>query len=143
MTGQWLVQILSDVSDRYLCRRELLDHLFKDLLWRGMLQNVKNFMKMINNNPICNFIFSSNWSKLWYGWWLLLLVSYPSLILVKLFHSPKNPLSILFANSFRLNIQAELQRRFFEDFRGGPLILNSWFFCYFWGKWQANLHGVV
>ena len=38
--------------------------------------------------------------------------------------------------------QAELQRRFFEDFGGGPLILEPWFCSYFRGKRQAILHGV-
>ena len=38
---------------------------------------------------------------------------------------------------------AELQRRFLEDLGGGPLILYPWFCSYFWGKRQANLHGIV
>ena len=38
--------------------------------------------------------------------------------------------------------QPELQRRFFEDIGGGPLILDPWFCSYFRGKRQANLHGV-
>ena len=37
----------------------------------------------------------------------------------------------------------ELQRRFFEDFGGGLLILDPWFCIYFPGKQKANLHRVV
>ena len=39
--------------------------------------------------------------------------------------------------------ETELQRRFFEDLGGGPLILDPWFCSYFRGKRQADLHGVV
>ena len=47
---------------------------------------------------------------------------------------------ILMSSSY---YREELQRRFFEDFWGGPLILDPWFWSYIQGKRQANLHGVV
>ena len=35
------------------------------------------------------------------------------------------------------------KRRFFEHSGEGLLILDPWFCSYFWGKLQANLHGLV
>ena len=46
-------------------------------------------------------------------------------------------------NLLFFSLISELQRRFFKDFWGGPLILGPWFKSYFRGKWQDNLHSVV